>query len=49
MSNPDIRKNKKQEGGFAKKTDFKWLGIGLVVFILIAFAMPLPESMLSKA
>ena len=49
MSNPNIRKNKKQEGGFAKKTDFKWLGIGLVVFILIAFAMPLPESMLSKA
>ena len=49
MSNPNKRKGKKTEGGFAKKTDFKWLGVGLVVFILIAFAMPLPESMLSKA
>ena len=49
MSSPNKRKDKKTEGGFAKKTDFKWLGVGLVVFILIAFAMPLPESMLSKA
>jgi len=36
-------------GGFAKKTDFKWLGIGLIIFILIGFVMPLPESMLKKA
>ncbi|NQU66916.1 MAG: DASS family sodium-coupled anion symporter [Candidatus Marinimicrobia bacterium] len=36
-------------GGFAKTTDFKWLGIGVVVFILIAFVMPLPESMMLKA
>ena len=49
MSNPNKRKDKKTESGFAKKTDFKWLGVGLVVFILIAFAMPLPQSMLSKA
>ena len=49
MSNPNKRKGKKTESGFAKKTDFKWLGVGLVVFILIAFAMPLPQSMLSKA
>ena len=49
MSNLNKRKGKKTESGFAKKTDFKWLGVGLVVFILIAFAMPLPQSMLSKA
>ena len=49
MNSPNKRKDKKTEGGFAKKTDFKWLGVGLVVFILIAFAMPLPQSMLSKA
>ncbi len=49
MSSPNKRKDNKTEGGFAKKTDFKWLGVGLVVFILIAFAMPLPQSMLSKA
>ncbi len=36
-------------GGFAKKTDFKWLGIGLILFFLIAFMMPLPNSMLLKA
>ena len=49
MSRSENRKKKKQEGGFAKKTDFKWLGIGIVVFILIAFLMPLPDSMLQKA
>ncbi|MFQ6677206.1 MAG: SLC13 family permease [Fidelibacterota bacterium] len=38
-----------QSGGFAKKTDFKWLGIGLVLFIIIAFVMPLPDSMMLKA
>ena len=36
-------------GGFAKTTDFKWLGIGLALFILIAFIMPLPDSMMLKA
>jgi len=36
-------------GGFAKTTDFKWLGIGLVLFFLIAFIMPLPDSMMQKA
>jgi len=36
-------------GGFAKTTDFKWLGIGLALFALIAFIMPTPESMTLKA
>jgi len=36
-------------GGFAKTTDFKWLGIGLALFALIAFIMPMPESMVLKA
>ena len=41
--------NNNNTGGFAKTTDFKWLGIGLLVFILIAFIMPTPESMTQKA
>jgi len=41
--------NNNNTGGFAKTTDFKWLGIGLLVFILIAFIMPTPESMTLKA
>ena len=36
-------------GGFAKTTDFKWLGIGLALFALIAFIMPMPDSMVVKA
>jgi len=36
-------------GGFAKTTDFKWLGIGLGMFALIAFIMPMPDSMVLKA
>lgn len=39
---------KESGGGFDKTTDFKWLGIGLLVFVLI-WVMPTPESMLSKA
>ena len=41
--------NKKESGGgFDKTTDFKWVGIGLLVFVLI-WAMPTPESMTEKA
>ena len=36
-------------GGFSKTTDFKWLGIGLALFALIAFIMPMPDSMVLKA
>ena len=35
-------------GGFDKTTDYKWFGIGLLVFVLVAI-MPTPESMLIKA
>ncbi|MDP6736725.1 MAG: SLC13 family permease, partial [Nitrospinaceae bacterium] len=35
-------------GGFAKTTDFKWLGVGIAVFALLAL-MPTPESMADKA
>ena len=41
--------NNNNSGGFAKTTDFKWLGIGVVVFILIGLIMPTPDSMLGKA
>ena len=36
-------------GGFAKTTDFKWLGIGVIFFVLIGLIMPTPDSMLGKA
>lgn len=36
-------------GGFAKTTDFKWLTIGIVVFILLAFVTPPFDSMVAKA
>ena len=35
-------------GGFAKTTNFKWLGVGVAIFTLLAL-MPTPESMVSKA
>ena len=38
----------KKEGGFAKTTDFKWLAIGIVVFLILSL-MPTPESMVEKA
>ena len=36
-------------GGFAKTTDFKWLGIGELIFLLIGFVLPTPQSMIDKA
>ncbi|UCH62016.1 MAG: DASS family sodium-coupled anion symporter [Fidelibacterota bacterium] len=36
-------------GGFDKTTNFKWLAIGLALFAVIAFMMPMPASMSAKA
>jgi len=36
-------------GGFAKTTDFKWLGVGVVIFFLIGFVLPTPQTMIDKA
>ncbi len=36
-------------GGFAKTTDFKWLGVGILIFLLIGFVLPTPQSMINKA
>ncbi len=44
----DSKGNEEQSGGFAKTTNFKWLAIGVAVFILLAL-MPTPESMFTKA
>ena len=41
-------KEKESGGGFDKTTDFKWFGIGLLVFVII-WAMPTPDSMMAKA
>ena len=41
--------NNNNSGGFAKTTDFKWFGIGVLIFILIGLLLPTPESMLAKA
>jgi len=36
-------------GGFAKTTNFKWLAVGLALFAVIAFIIPVPASMIAKA
>ena len=36
-------------GDFSKTTDFKWLAVGLALFILIGFVLPLPVSISAKA
>ena len=41
--------NENNSGGFAKTTDFKWLGIGILIFLLVGFIMPTPETMTQKA
>ena len=41
--------NNNNSGGFAKTTDFKWLGIGVIIFLLIGFLIPTPQSMIDKA
>ena len=41
--------NENNSGGFAKTTDFKWFGIGVIIFILIGIILPTPDSMLAKA
>ena len=41
--------NENNGGGFAKTTDFKWLGIGVLIFLLVGFIMPTPETMTQKA
>ena len=41
--------NENNGGGFAKTTDFKWLGIGILIFLLVGFVMPTPETMTQKA
>ena len=41
--------NNNNSGGFAKTTDFKWFGIGILVFILIGIILPTPDSMTQKA
>ena len=38
-----------QGTGFARKTDFRWLAVGIIVFVLLALILPMPESMLAKA
>jgi sodium-dependent dicarboxylate transporter 2/3/5 len=43
-----MSKEKESGAGFDKTTDFKWLGIGLLVFVII-WAMPTPDSMITKA
>ena len=41
--------NNNNSGGFAKTTDFKWFGIGILIFILIGIILPNPDSMRDKA
>ena len=41
--------NNNNSGGFAKTTDFKWLGVGIIIFLIIGFFIPTPQSMIDKA
>ncbi len=45
--NPDIEHP--QGTGFARRTDFRWLSVGVIVFILLAVFLPTPDSMFTKA
>jgi len=45
MSNND----QQNSGGFAKTTDFKWLSVSIVIFVLLGFATPPLQSMVQKA
>ncbi len=36
-------------GGFGKTTNFKWLAVGLLLFTIVGFIIPIPESMVLKA
>ncbi len=38
-----------QSGGFSKTTDFKWLIISAIIFILLGFVTPPLQSMVAKA
>ena len=45
----DKSNSQEEEGtGFAKRTDFKWLGIGVSIFIALIL-IPTPQSMLGHA
>jgi len=47
-----IKESKGEESqgtGFARRTDFKWLALGIAVFILLLVVMPMPDSMINKA
>ncbi|MEE9166723.1 MAG: hypothetical protein V3U24_04580 [Candidatus Neomarinimicrobiota bacterium] len=40
---------KSSSGGFAKTTNFKWLAVGVSLFVVIRFFLPTPVSMTAKA
>ena len=43
-----MSENEKKATGFAKKTDFTWLGIGVFLFLFLIF-IPTPQSMIDQA
>ena len=43
-----MSEKEKKATGFAKKTDFTWLGIGLFLFLFLIF-IPTPQSMIDQA
>ncbi len=47
MANSDI--DHPQGTGFARRTDFRWLTVGVTVFVLLAIVLPTPDSMFTKA
>ena len=48
MTDEKGKEQEEQGTGFAKRTDFKWLGIGVAIFIGLVL-MPTPQSMVDHA
>ena len=48
MTDDKSNSQEEQGTGFAKRTDFKWLGIGVAIFIALIL-IPTPQSMLDHA
>ncbi len=44
------KKSEESQGtGFARRTDYRWLALGILLFLLIAVVLPTPQSMTRKA
>ncbi len=45
----DNQEEESQGTGFARRTDFRWLALGIAIFLFVLLVLPMPDSMLEKA